>query len=307
MCLLSADVEQNLNNKNLEIKFGGDLNEIDVDLFIESLVSYSSVTQETAAYLSPGIKVDIRIKAPRQGSFIIQLDLVAQMVGDIFARDNIALASEIVAIVGGLYGFKKWIARNGKPEVVKTKENNNIEVSNKNGNIVISNNVYNIYQENPRVRENLKKTFAKLKEKEEITDFSIRDVDTGEDIFYLEKKDFLSLSYDDNEAAQRKQKLIKEKQELAVFKIVFKENYKWEFFYQGTKIHAVIKDEVFFKKIEKGEIAFRSGDRLVVDLEIEQIFNEAANTFVNESYSILKVVEHIPRAIPIQKSFDFER
>ena len=54
------------DNKNLEIKFGGDLHEIDVDLLIESLVSYSSVTQESAAYLSPGIRLDIKIKAPRE-------------------------------------------------------------------------------------------------------------------------------------------------------------------------------------------------------------------------------------------------
>ncbi len=294
------------DNKNLEIIFGGDLHEISVDLLIESLVSYSSVTQEVSAYLSPNIKIDIKIKAPKQGSFIILLNLIAQNAGDLFTRDNMALAAGIVTIVGGLYGFKKWIAKNGKPEIVKPKDNDNIEISNNRGTITISKNVYNIYQENPKVRENLRNTFAKLKGREEITDFSIRDTDANSDIFRAEKDDFSSLASSDDEIEQRKQKVIKEKQELSVFKIVFKENYKWEFFYQGMKIYASFKDETFFKKIEKGEIAFRSGDKFVVDLEIEQVFNEAANNFINDSYHILKILEHIPRVSPTQGSFTFE-
>ncbi len=296
----------NSNNKNIQIKFGGDLHEIDVDLLIESLVNYSFVTQESATYLSPGIKVDIKIKTPQQGSFIILLDLIAQNASDLFIRENIALASEIIGIVGGLYGLKKWIAKNGKPEVVKPHEDNSIEISNNNGNITINQNVYNIYQENPKVREHLRNTFSKLKEREEITDFAIRDVDSQENIFEVEKNDFELLSSADDEIEQKKQKVIKENVELSIFKVVFKENYKWEFYFQGNKIYASVKDESFFKKIEKGEVAFRSGDRLIVDLEIEQVFNESANTFVNDSYSILKVTEHIPRVSAVQHTLNFE-
>lgn len=295
-----------MNNKNLEIKFGGDLQEIDVDLLIESLVSYSSVIQEASAYLSPGTKVDIKIKAPKEGSFIILLNLIAENGGDLFTKENVDLAARIVTIVGGLYGFKKWIAKNGKPETIKPKEDNSIEISNNNGKITISRNVYNIYQENPRVRENLRNTFFKLKEREEIDDFSIRDVDTQSDIFKVEKADFAALASGDDEIEQRKQNVVKEGQELSVFKIVFKENYKWEFFYQGTKIYASVRDENFFRKIERGEVAFRSGDKLIADLEIDQVFNESANTFVNDAYHITKVIEHIPRVSSIQHSLGFE-
>ncbi len=294
-----------LGNKNLEIKFGGDLHEIDVDLLIESLVSYSSVTQDTSAYLSPGIKVDIKIKAPKQGSFIILLNLIPQSGGELFGRDAITLAAEIVTVVAGLYGLKKWFAKNGKPDSVTPKDDNNIEISNNNGKIIISQNVYNIYQENPRVRENLRKTFSKLQEREEITSFSISDVDSNKDIFEVNKKDFPLLASGDDETEQKKQLVKKESQELSVFKIVFKENYKWEFYYQGNKIYATLKDKKFFNKIESGAVAFRSGDKLIVDLEIEQVFNESANTFVNTGYHILKVIEHKPRVPLTQEAFDF--
>lgn len=296
----------NSDNKNLEIKFGGELHEIDVDLLIESLVSYSSVTQESAAYLSPGIKVNIKIKAPREGSFIILLNLIAEKANDLFTRENVTLASEIIVIVGGLYGLKKWIAKNGKPKTVKPNEDNSIEISNNSGSITINQNVYNIYQENPRVRENLRNTFSKLKERGEITDFSIKDVDLSKEIFHVKKEDFAALASNDDEIEQKKQEVLRENQELSVFKVVFKENYKWEFYYQGVKIYASIEDNEYFKKIEKGEIAFRSGDKLTVDLKIEQIFNESANTFVNDSYHIIKVVKHNPRVSSVQSTFGFE-
>jgi len=296
----------NSDNKNLEIKFGGELHEIDVDLLIESLVSYSSVIQESAAYLSPGIKVNIKIKAPREGSFIILLNLIAENANDLFTKENVALASEIITIVGGLYSLKKWIAKNGKPETVKPDEDNSIEIFNNNGSITVNQSVYNIYQENPKVRENLRNTFSKLKERGEITDFSIKDVDLSKEIFQVNKEDFAALASSDDEIEQKKQEVLKENQELSVFKVVFKENYKWEFYYQGVKIYASIKDNEYFKKIEKGEIAFRSGDKLIVNLKIEQVFNESANTFVNDSYHITKVIKHIPRPSLVQDTFDFE-
>jgi hypothetical protein len=205
-----------------------------------------------------------------------------------------------------LYALKKFIAKNGKPEIVKPHDDNSIEIVNNNGSITINSNVYSIYQENPKVRENLRRTFSALKERDEIVDFSIRDVDAGQEIFSVEQKDFSLLASDDDEIEQKKQKVQKEKQELSVFKVVFRENYKWEFYYQGIKIYASIKDEGFFKKIEKGEIAFRSGDKLIVDLEIEQVFNESANTFVNDAYFILRVIEHIPRTSSVQLGLKFD-
>lgn len=291
------------NNKSLEIIFGGDIHEIDADLFIESLVNYSFIVQEAAVYLSPESKINIKIKALNPGSFKVLLDLVAPYVNDIFIKDGIELAASVVTVIGGLYKLKQWVAKNGQPESIKQIDQNNIEISNNKGKITINNHAYNIYQENPRVREKLRNTFEKLKETGEITEFSIRDIDTNSDIFKAKKEDFPLLASSNDEAEQRKQKVLQERQEL---KVVFKENYKWEFFYRSSKIYAAVKDKEFFKKIEKGEVAFRSGDKLIADLEIEQVFNDAVNIFINESYNITKVIEHIPRSPMAQLHIDFE-
>ncbi|MFA6376941.1 MAG: hypothetical protein WCX69_06095, partial [Candidatus Paceibacterota bacterium] len=243
--------------------------------------------------------------APKEGSFIIDLNLVASVALILFQNSN--YIADLITIIGDLYRFKQWISKNGKPETIKPKEDQTVEIRNTNGNITIDQRVYNIYQESPRVRANLRNTFSKLKEQEEITDFSIKDIEADKEIFRAERDEFSSMASSSDEVEQKKQKLIKENQELSVFKVVFQENFKWEFFYQGNRIYATMRDQVFFGKIERGEVAFRSGDRLTVNLEIDQIFNEAANTFVNDCYHITKVIEHIPRSPQIQSTMDFDK
>lgn len=75
--------------------------------------------------------------------------MITQNGGEFFTTNNLSLAADIMGVVGGLYGLKKWIAKNGKPEIVM-HDDNSIEIVNNNGSITINNNVYSIYQENPK-------------------------------------------------------------------------------------------------------------------------------------------------------------
>lgn len=292
------------STKHLKIVFGGDSHEIDAEVLIESLVSYSMVTQEVSAYLSPDSKVNIKIKATQEGSFELLLDIIANAGNTLFTPNHIAYASGIVTIVGGLYKFRQWLSRNGEPDTVEHHENS-VRVKNNNGEITINNNVFHIYQSSEKAREGLKKTFAKLKDAEEIEDFEIIDQETGEEIFRAEKNDFGPMASDEGELEKRKQTEIRKDEEFSVFKVVFRDNYKWEFFYKGNRIYASITDKDFLEKVGNGEVAFRSGDRIIADLDIVQVFNESANVFVNDQYLITKVKKHIPRTISVQESFEF--
>ena len=91
-------------------------------------------------------------------------------------------------------------------------------------------------------------------------------------------------------------KIITQPATLNIFKLVWDNKRKWEFYWRGDKISAKIIDETFFKNIDKGE-QFAKGDLLEVELQITQIFDKSVNTFINDnnSYQIAKVIHHIPR------------
>jgi hypothetical protein len=298
-------VSQEQTSKKLKIVFGGESHSIDADILVESLVNYSMVVQETSAYLSPQSRVNIKIQATREGSFELVHDLIANHGGDLFSGSTLSYAASVVTVVTGLYGFKKWLSLNGHPEIIEPKDNNTVVVKSNKGEITINNNVFHIYQSSEKTREGLRRTFSKLKDAEEIEDFDIIDNDSGENLFHADKIDFAPMSLDGDEIEQRKQKVIRTNQELSVFKIVFKEGHKWEFFYEGNRIYATISDKEFEARAMKGEVAFRSGDKVIADLEIVQVFNEAANVFVNEDYFLARIIQHIPRSSPSQASLDF--
>lgn len=294
------------STKHLKIVFGGKSHEIDAEVLIESLVNYSIVTQEVSVYLSPDSKVNIKIKAAQRGSFELLIDIIADAGNTLFTPQNIAYASGIVTVVGGLYKFKQWLSKNGAPEKIEHNENDNtVKIKNNRGEIEINQTVFNIYQTSEAAREGLKKTFAKLKDAQEIDNLEIIDQDTSEAIFRADKDDFEPMSSDVGEPEQRKQTIVKRDQELNLFKIVFKEGHKWEFFYQNNRIYASVNDLEYVKKVTKGEIAFRSGDRIIADLEIVQVYHDAAGVFVNDEYHITKVKEHIPRSGATQKPLEF--
>ncbi len=294
------------STKHLKIVFGGESHEIDAEVLIESLVNYSIVTQEASTYLSPDSKVNIKIKATQRGSFELIHEIIAYAGNNLFTDHSVQFAAALVTVVGGLYGFKQWLSKNGPPEKIEHNDKNNtVKIRNNKGEIEINQTVFNIYQTSEAARESLKKTFVKLKDAKEIDDFEIIDQDTNEEIFRAEKNDFEPMSSDIGEPEQKKQTVIKRDQELNLFKIVFKEGHKWEFFYQNNRIYASVDDHDYVRKVTKGEIAFRSGDRIVADLEIVQIYHDAAVVFVNDEYHITKVKEHIPRSGAKQSPLEF--
>ncbi len=92
---------------------------------------------------------------------------------------------------------------------------------------------------------------------------------------------------------------------LTVVKILFEENKKWDFVYNGNKISARITDAFFNDKIDKSEIRFAKGDRLVGDLVIQQTWDEEYRAWVNKSYAITTIREFYQA--PTQEKFDFGR
>ncbi|PAF43533.1 hypothetical protein [Helicobacter sp. 11S02596-1] len=87
-------------------------------------------------------------------------------------------------------------------------------------------------------------------------------------------------------------------QTFSIASLAFNKNSKWRLSDDRGNINAVIKDEVFLDKIEKNEIEFAKGDRLVCEVErIEDLSQEK----ISATYAILKVKEHIksPKVIAL--------
>lgn len=279
------------DQKDLQIKFGGQLSEIDVKTLIDSLNSLTTVVEEINKDLHPENSIKIVVKATEKGSFIMELGLIVDYVKNLLDPDDLGVASEVLKVLLQILQIKQ-ILKGKEPKSIEKKDEHNVVIESQEGKrVVVQTNVFHIYGNNNTVQVGLSEMFKTLNQDDNITDFSIGE---DEERVVTERQDFDELSKV-TEIKKEKTKVIVEVADLNIFKLVFADKYKWEFYYKGNKVSAYVQDPAFFEMINNGK-AFSKGDILTVELEIHQVFDDSVNTYINDEFKIKKVLKHHPRA-----------
>ncbi|PIP78204.1 MAG: hypothetical protein COW85_04995 [Ignavibacteria bacterium CG22_combo_CG10-13_8_21_14_all_37_15] len=284
----------NLYSNQFKLKFDGQLHQIDANILINSLIHTTSVIQEINNELNSGKKIETKIKALERGSFLVHLEIIesfAEQFSNIFTRENIETASYIVLTLVGLLQIKKLLK--GKKEKSIQKDGDSVSIENMQGDVItVKELTFNIYTHNTIVNDALSQNFETINSDPSIIGFEITDCDENP-LVRIEKEDFEDLSIK-SEIVEDNVRIITEGASLNIIKLSFDDKYKWEFYYKGNKISAKICDNEFNDLIDLGK-SFAKGDRLEVELQLTQIFEQAVNTYINKSYQVNKVTRHIPR------------
>jgi hypothetical protein len=283
------------------VKFNGQLNQVDVNTLIASLMNTSTVLQEINKELAPESKIDIKIVAISKGSFEIKyaidaIKAILPLIPTITTKDNLEYVKLVIQILAELFGLKK-VFKESEPtlEQVTKLDDGKVQIATVNGNITILQPTYNIWSRNQIANDALSKGFEALQNEPSIEDIELLDRQ-GQVIFDATRDDFSGLASKRNILIGQTKEEIDNEARLNIFKLVFESKYKWEFYYKGNRISAIIQDVDFFKRIEAGE-EFAKGDILLSKLKINQIFEPSVNTYVNESYEVTEIIQHIPRGV----------
>jgi len=180
---------------DLKLKFDGDTHQIDANTLINNLLHFTTIIQEVNKELNTNRKIEVKINALKEGSFLVHILLQSNLIGqigDFFTKENLEIASGIVTVVGGIYGAAKFLK--GKKGTVIDSNDKTTTIKNEIGNTtVIDNRVYNIYNNNRVVRESISKEFETLNNDENITSFDILDKN-DRPIVEIPKEDFAPIS-----------------------------------------------------------------------------------------------------------------
>jgi hypothetical protein len=287
-----------MEQETLTIKFDGQNHQVDVQTFVYSVLNFTTVIKE-ANKRNGGNPININIKAPEKGSLLV--DLVTKAVNNQNLLNGATMLADVVAIVGGLYEFHKFISGK-KTKETKTDDGKTTITLEDGSTLTIAENIYNIYTTTPAIPDSISKNFSALNEDPAVTNFEVTR-NGSEKIIEVAKEDYARLSIKQQIDTENSRAIV-ESANLYIYKVVFeKTDRKWEFFHNGNRISANILDEDFFKLIDKGE-SFSKGDQLKVDLQINQMFDESVGTYVNQSHAVLKVYEHMKRFEPIELPFN---
>ena len=288
---------------DFKIKFDGEQHQIDANLLVNNLIHMTSIIQELNRNLDSGKKVDVKIKALEKGSFLIHIDLVETTLNalkNLLTRENVETAGYIIAGVVGLIEVKKHLR--GKEPKSKEVSGDKIKIENEKGEVIyVQNFVQNIYENNTIVKDALSQSFETLENDNSITGYEITDKNE-KPLIRVERDEFEYISIKSEEVLEGEKNIVVSAS-LNIIRPSFDEKLKSDFYYKGNKISVKIKDKNFQKRIDNGE-QFAKGDILEVEMEIKQVFVPSVNTFVNKSYKINRILNHIGRNE--QSKFDFD-
>lgn len=301
-----AKAVSQVDMQEMKIRYGGG-NEIKANTYINSLVHFTNIVQEVNKNLSKERSIEVKVRANKEGSFIVDLLIEASVlegVKHMFTADNLKHAAEIVKTVSDVYKVAKHLLGH-KPKNITNDKDSTITIENNSG--TVQNFDFrgaNIYLNSPTIREAIAQEFETLESDGNVTDFEFLDKEENK-IFEANRKEFYSMSSsgsslesNDNEKIQT---ILNASLNISSLDLEFKK--KWDFYYLGNKISAKVKDDAFGERINNGE-RFGKGDTFVAELEITQIFDASVQAYINKSYTVTKIIQHIER--PEQAKLDLK-
>ena len=283
-------MKQEVIDNDFKIKFDGQQHQVDAQILISSLIHTTTVIQELNTYFNTGKRIEIKVNALEKGSFLIHIELIEtalDLLKNLLTKDNLLFATGIISGLVGLIEIKKHL-RGKKPKEIKKDGGTTIIINENNDVLNISSDIYNIYETNIVVNDALSQNFDVLDNDPAITAFEITDKNENPYV-RVDRTDFKDLSLKSEQIDDDRKSII-ELTRLNIVRLSFEENLKWDFYYRGNKISAKISDPNFYELIDKGE-AFAKGDTLEVELQINQLFEESVNTFINKSYQINRIIK----------------
>ena len=280
------------HSQKFSLYYGKDAHEIDAQTLADSLSSFSTLLAEINKELHTGKNIEFRVKAFRPGSFEVSCELIELLIAGVLSIPQVNSLPDILKTAWELIKLKLDLG--GKPPKQVTATDNATAIVAESGNVTyVDKRTFNIFQHNVVATDALEKQFASLARDQEVREFKVL-MDDSSPLVEVPANKFSLLAETLSDSGQDTKSRI-ESCSLNILKVVFDKRYKWEFYKQGVKIAASIHDNDFLARVAGGE-KFAKGDIIVAEVQTHQVFDRALNTFINRSYEILTVQQHIPRA-----------
>ena len=249
----------------------------------KTIIAIDSILRDLHDEFAQDSEILVKARPFKQGSFEIPMEVVvvvtaAALVGFPILENMLKCLTEYFRLKRELKGLAPRI-KDGKLII----ENNKIEIDKV---------VVNLLDPTNRSNKLVASAFEEIEKDDNITGFKVTRKKGM--LANVKREDF---KYYGPPAREKKFKEAETKEVLDVLGPIFEEKGKWTFKREGKVIHANVSDEGFLKQtvIQNGE-PFRSGDKLSVELIVEQEYDESVGVYVDKRYTVVKILKHIKRA-----------
>lgn len=273
------------NTGKYVIKFDTDKESIDAGTLADALLAYKHTIQELAASRTDSEEVLVDVEVVDRGC--IEIHTLITAIQSVVNPETLpAIVTGIKSVVD-IYRFLK-----GKlaKKVEVSNSDDAITLTNVEGSkIVINKNVYNVYLNTGTPPFGDARNYGK----DRIKSVRMMDGENNESV-RINESEFGSFEkcnrrIQDADVEEREEEL-----ELVVATIPLgAPKNQWSFILAGELIRAQIKDDSFIGRIERHEITFGKGDRIVARVLTRKEFDPQLNCMKIKSRKVLRVVRRI--------------
>jgi hypothetical protein len=247
----------------------------------KTVIATDAILRELHDEFAQDSEILVKARPFKQGSFEIPIEVTVVLLG---ALASFPILESMLKCLTEYFRFKREL-KGLAPRIQDGKiviENNQIEIDK----IVV-----NLLDPANRSNKLIASAFEEIRKDDNITGFHVTRK-TGT-LAKVKREEF---EYYGPSASEKRFKEVQTTEVLDVLGPIFDEKGKWTFRHKGKPIHANVSDERFVKKtvIQNGE-PFRSGDKLRVELLVEQEYDEVAGVYVDKRYTVVKIRKHIKR------------
>lgn len=247
----------------------------------KTIIATDAILRELHDEFAQNSEIFVKTRPFKRGSFDIPIEIIVLAAG---ALASFPILENMLKCLTEYFRLKREL-KGLAPRIQDGKiiiENNQIDVDK----IVV-----NLLDPSNRSNKLVASAFEKIEKDDNITGFNLtRKKGT---LAKVKREEF---KYYGPSAREKRWKEAETTEILDVVGPLFDEKGKWTFRREGKVIHANISDEGFIKQtvLKNGE-PFRSGDKLRVELLVEQEYDEAMGVYIDKRYTVVQILKHIKR------------
>ena len=282
------------------LHFGGRPNEVNAFTFSNSLIALGEALQEINSQINEAFSVEISIEGVGPGSFRAKLKTRLKALSSLFAG---GLSKEILVGILSAAIYEKAIKPIiGSPEPTIIINDGSVVVQSGSDRIIVPRNVYEAkskLKSLQAVDRHISKAFSALEADSSVSNFGLaHDIHDREPVGLIARERFAIMAEAAEAPSTDDRRYEDVPAKLVILKAVFERGARlWQFVWNGIRISAPIKDQTFFDRLARREVAFTQGDVLNVVLRVHQYRDEMSGVFINEPYEVIEVrgPEPMPR------------
>ena len=276
------------------IHFGSEYHRINAYTLASALVGFADAAKAANATINPGYEIEVVVEALTEGSFKATIRAVYNETKNIFSSEPV---KAITYSVIGAFIYQHTLA----PDQTINIQTTDTEVVIEQGDtkIIVPREVHEAIQEvdkSPKFRKGISDAMRAIEADPEVTYIGFSgDTETKQPTLPVPRERFALLTTEFDKPEENNRELI-ELTDLQIMRAILERSNKmWQFGWNGIRISAPISDSAFYDKFFSHRITIAPGDILRVKLKIRQVLNKDLGIYLNDSYEVLEVVDHIER------------